>query len=274
MLKIIELIKQRLPILSSVWTDFKSARYFEKRYGALNREALRRFYGAGPVRVLSGPFHGMAYLSAIGWGSMSPKWLGTYELELTPAIEFILQAKPSLIIDLGAAEGYYAVGLARALPAAQIHAFDISLRARRLLRQMISLNGCQNITTHGLCDHQALTGLLSRGERSLVLCDIEGAELLLLEPRAVPALSHADILVECHHVGAASPAQTAQTIAGRFSSSHHIELIESRARQPRDFASLPPAPEQLDPDWLQNASHEGRGEAQCWLWMRARTNSA
>src|SRR5579859_5362525 len=61
------------------------------------------------ARVRSGPFAGMRYVDASIGSAYLPKLLGIYERELHPVIEEACASRPGLIVDLGAAEGYYAV---------------------------------------------------------------------------------------------------------------------------------------------------------------------
>lgn len=53
-----------------------------------------------------------------------PKLLGIYEPELNRCVESLRAAKPSLIVDIGAAEGYYAIGLALRNLQARLVAFE------------------------------------------------------------------------------------------------------------------------------------------------------
>src|SRR5215813_4226420 len=69
-------------------------------------------------RVLTGPFKGMIVTDQPNWddGNSTLKLLGCYEHELWDAIELAITRKPSAVINIGCAEGYYAIGLARRLP--------------------------------------------------------------------------------------------------------------------------------------------------------------
>jgi hypothetical protein len=74
--------------------------------------------------LLGGPFRGMKYsrdslLSRNG----IPILFGSYELELHTVIEEAIAKRFERIIDIGCAEGYYAVGLARRTGAI-VYAFD------------------------------------------------------------------------------------------------------------------------------------------------------
>lgn len=64
----------------------------------------------------SGPSAGMIYNVAASGGCRVPRLLGCYEKTLEPIIETITAAASTLIINIGCAAGYYAVGLARHLP--------------------------------------------------------------------------------------------------------------------------------------------------------------
>lgn len=59
-----------------------------------------------------GPFAGMKYINKAHGSSLTPKIIGTYERELHPFIYEIADKQYDCIVDVGSAEGYYAVGLA------------------------------------------------------------------------------------------------------------------------------------------------------------------
>lgn len=268
MRSLFDTLKRHLPIAAGFWTDLRAARYFRRRYGPLNREARQRLFGDGPATVLGGPFHGLRYIVDHGWGSLAPKWLGTYESELTPIVHDLLRERPAVIADVGAAEGYYAAGFAAALPGTPVHAFDISLRARRALRRMRRLNQCPNLHVRGRCRPADLQRLFAAQPSGFLLCDIEGGELALLDPRPAPVLERVPMLIECHRVGDLAPAAVADRLAERFSRSHRATRIPTAARDPLvDAAGLPPSL-QADAAWLRVAMDEGRGEPQCWLWLQ------
>ena len=104
--------------------------------------------------VLKGPFAGLKYVSASTGGSYYCKLLGTYEQELNPCVEAIRQAAPKRIVDIGAAEGYYAVGLAKILPKTQVIAFEMTEIGRSLLARMANLS-----PYHFLRIFECLTGV-------------------------------------------------------------------------------------------------------------------
>ena len=113
--------------------------------------------------VASGPFRGMKYV-ADGVGSVYyPKLLGVYERELHPVIEAIHSLGPDRIIDIGAAEGYYAVGLAMSNPKAIVTAFEQESDGQELIRDMAARNGVvDRVHVLGRCEPADLRAELSR----------------------------------------------------------------------------------------------------------------
>src|SRR5580658_6886249 len=198
--------------------------------GYLHRLTRRRSEG----RVLGGPFAGMRYVDESVEGAYIPKLLGIYEIELAPEVESICQRKVGLIVDIGAAEGYYAVGLALRNPQAKIIAFEMNPAGQAALRQMSSLNKVSDrVEVRGKCEPADLVGALADSAQPVVFCDAEGYEGKLLDPQAVPALANAAVLVELHDF--IMPGVT-EDLKKRFDATHRIKQIWS---QPRSHLQFP-----------------------------------
>lgn len=211
--------------------------------------------------VVSGPFENMKLPEQHSWGSgdVVPKSLGCYEAELHGAVETAIGRNPDLVINVGCAEGYYAVGLARRLPAATVHAFDIDARAQAVCALAAEANGVgRRVVTAGECTADRLCELAASARRPLIVMDCEGAETALLPEAAMPRLAHADILLECHDFidRAITP-----TLRGRLMPTHAIDLIVEGARNPAAFEFMQPL-STLD-RWL--AVCEFRPETMHWL---------
>ena len=93
----------------------------------------------GP-QVMSGPFAGMHYVETASEGALMPRLLGSYESELHPHLAAFAQAGLDCVIDVGCAEGYYAVGLARMMPEITVYAFDIDPIAREACAALAQKN--------------------------------------------------------------------------------------------------------------------------------------
>lgn len=209
--------------------------------------------------VQSGPFAGMDYPFAAIEGAGASRLLGSYEASLAPVIETIIASPYRVVIDVGCAEGYYAVGLARRMPHSQIIARDANPAALQLCEKLAATNGVTDrITLGGLMQHQDFA--ICADQRTLVLCDIEGAEADLLDPTRAKGLLCADILVETHDC--LTPGLSA-LIHNRFAATHNIQRFDRRVE-----------PDAL-PDWMQNLSDldrllalwEWRAGPTPWLWM-------
>ena len=66
--------------------------------------------------VQGGPFAGMTYVRGVSCANTISRLLGSYEAELHPVVEQVISRSYPTVIDVGCAEGYYAIGLARRSP--------------------------------------------------------------------------------------------------------------------------------------------------------------
>ena len=242
---------------------FRYVRYAKiRKEGRIRREILRKTQWSGAIA--QGPFRGMRY-SLNSYGStILPKLFGTYESELVPAIEAIAASDCDKIVDIGAAEGYYAVGLALKVPEIPIVGFEMSSSARYYLRRLIRLNKVEDrIEIRGECNAESLANALEWSERPVVICDCEGAEDFLLDPEKVPALRRSWILVETHDDIVAG---VSQRVHDRFRETHDIEIIRN---QPRTREDLPPGFD-FNAEEVAEAVDEYRSWAE-WLFMRPKT---
>jgi len=224
------------------------------------RNALLRDFGL-PCRVIGGPFRGMNYLSESTGSSLTPKLLGTYEMELHPAIEQVLAAPPKLVVDVGSAEGYYAVGLAWRCPKIHVVTFDTFGYARVLARKLARLNNLSSrVTVRARCEPLALAAALQAEPDALVLSDCEGYELTLLDPAAVPPLGNARILVEMHDF---LVNDATVILMKRFESTHNVTRIDAVPRTLADFPKDVKGPDA----WKLEALNERRPPGMSWLYM-------
>ena len=214
-----------------------------------------------PKRVAQGPFEGMDFLPLGPSRTVMPMLLGTYERELGPAIEAICSADCDRILDIGAAQGYYAVGMALRNPAVPVVGFEKDASARYYLRRLARRNRVRPwIKIRGECTTETLQAALEGAERPALICDCEGAEDVLLDPLCVPNLRGALILVETHE-GMVDGVE--RHLQDRFAPTHDIEVIRSRPRTRDDL----PAGCDLTEAEAAAAMDEHRRKAE-WMFMR------
>jgi len=220
-------------------------------------------------RVFSGPFKGMLYAGGSVGSQYYPKILGTYEMELHPEIERLLERPYDNIVNVGAGEGYYAVGLAMRQPGAGVLAFEIEESGREIMKRMAQVNGVQaRLIARGYCDVPAFAGCFSRSRNCLVVMDAEGAEGLLLDPHVIPELREVHILVELHDF---IFRQVGELITERFSPSHRITEIWSEPRTLDDYPfPLPAVAQRLCRKYLVRGISEDRPERMRWFCLEPR----
>jgi hypothetical protein len=203
----------------------------------------------------------------------TPKLLGSYERELTGVIEELTRLNLARCVDVGAAEGYYAVGLARLL-GCPVTCFEIEPAGRELIRQMADANGVAGrLTILGRCDPAGLQEILGRtqSQRTFVLCDVEGYEDALLDPGQVPALRQCWLLVEIHEFAVRG---VGGRLTVRFQATHDVTVIREQPRTPADFPNHPGWARVLPARFKVRLMQEGRPERMSWLWMAPRDGGA
>lgn len=175
------------------------------------------------MKVAAGPFTGLRYVSRHSWTWPVPNLVGSYESELHGEIERLIAERPHRVVNIGAAEGYYAVGLARRLTDATVYAFDVDPAAREICADMARLNGVQDrVVIRGECNASDLQEL--GGPGVLIISDCEGCELDLFRPDVAPALAQSTALVEMHDF--VDPT-ISQTLLSRFAKTHRAVVINS-----------------------------------------------
>ena len=200
------------------------------------KNGLRRleqpFHSAMQPVVSHGPFRGLRYLHRAAGSVWFPKVIGSYERELHSVVEELISFDPDLLVDIGAAEGYYAAGFAMRLPSTRIVAADTNPLARNRARHLCRINGLQSrVMVMGSLTATRLDQLLQASKRPAVWCDIEGEEFTLLDPKSCASLSKAWICFERHD---ARTEWSSDDIVSRFAT-HEVKKIVQQERSIADF---------------------------------------
>lgn len=212
------------------------------------------------AKIWGGPFAGMEYVSAATEGALVPRLLGTYESELHPHLLRLAEDGLDCVVDVGCAEGYYAVGLARLMPQVTVYAYDIDPKARAACAELAAKNGVSDrVIIGGEFKPDGFEAFA--GQRVLVMLDAEGAEVDVLQPALSPALAGMNLIVETHDVY--RPGALA-TMVQRFAPTHDIVQV---LQQPKTFDP---------PPWFGALAHldqllavwEWRMQPTPWLVMR------
>jgi hypothetical protein len=196
--------------------------------------------------VLRGPFRGLHY-PAHG-DAAAGKLVGSYECELHPWFAEALEQRPRSFVDLGAADGYYAVGVGRASPTTTVHAFELAPSLRRRMRMLAAANGVE-LSVHGRATARRVARLPLDG--ALVLADLEGSEIAVLRPPLIDKLRSAVVIVELHE---RSVPNILSVLRSRLHATHTVDVVSIAERDPGCFPELAvlggEAPRELN-EWMR-----------------------
>ena len=230
-------LKELLPTslfgaVSALWQK-TGARFYDVQ-GIVERYT-KQFLATHPKVVQGGPFAGLKYVDKAVGSNYLHKLIGSYEAILHPVMREIAQKDFKTIIDIGSAEGYYLAGLGRLLPDATLVGFEIEESGRQLTEELLVLNEIHNQSKlYGEATAHNVAPVVT--EKTLVICDCEGAELDILNPALEPSLATVDMyVIELHDF--IRPG-IKEALLERFSTTHVPEVIKFKMANPEEFPFL------------------------------------
>jgi hypothetical protein len=186
--------------------------------------------------------------------------LGSYEREIHAIIEAALKYEYHTIVDIGSAEGYYAVGFALK-GKSPVVTFETDSRELALCLEMARLNHVSDrISTRTWCSAERLRELVN-GSRCFVLSDCEGYEKVLFDSTTGQVLAKSDVLIEIH-------GDAYEPLLQRFSKTHQVQTLIATERSASDYPELAC----LGADGSR-AVIEYRSPGQRWLFATARVKN-
>lgn len=226
-----------------------------------------RYFGTDTVA--RGPFAGLKYPGNLHhWNDPFAKLLGTYEAELHDALRHFAGQHYRSIVNIGFAEGFYLVGLARQHPHAELWGFDIDQAAHRICADLARLNNIAPARLHlaeaATADH--LRPALAHA--ALVVCDCEGFEATLFTRETAALWCHADLLIECHDF--IIPDVTASLVA-LLEATHEVQVVSSASTESKLDDVAPSARAVFSREELLQLVHEGRPCPMTWIVAQAKS---
>ena len=214
----------------------------------------------GKGKVLSGPFRGLKMMHKF---PTKPMLLGVWEKELSSIWDSLKSQR--FIIDVGAAEGFYAVGLAQKYPKKKIIAFEMNPSSKILLEKMAMDNAISNLETYGKCEYEDLVKLREKLEGAMIMMDCEGYEIQLLQVHAPSIFKKTHIVVELHEMYEFG---CTELLKNRFTETHKIAEIEGQVRNLEDWPNELSLLRLIFPEKiLLHFMDEGRPYPMNWLYM-------
>ena len=151
--------------------------------------------------VQAGPFDGMILNAERTWGKsdLSSMILGQYEIDVANHLVRHLRAFSRPFVDIGAADGYFAVGVARTHLASCVIAMERESASQKALARAAEINGVlDEVRILGEATQESLLRIIADVPSSVILIDIEGGEFELLSEAVMEALAGCTIILEVH----------------------------------------------------------------------------
>lgn len=248
-----------------IWLVFKIDENLATQY-ALNKRRLflsdklsQKFGGF----IKYGPLKGVRLSSCSWWGSAdrASMLFGLYEKEILDSIS-LTPNRYKVFIDLGAADGYYGVGLVASGIFEKSYCYEISSGGQIAIAENARLNGVSDrVEVRGGAGKGFYNGIdVDEIERSVLFVDIEGGEFDLFDEEMLRVFSKSIIYVEIHEWffddGFAKLSKLEALVRDYFS----IKKITTASR---DLSNYDELAEMCDNDrWL--ICSEGRGRLMNW----------
>lgn len=195
------------------------------------------------------------------WNRPVYLFAGTYEQELHWIWNEIEPTQGMRIWVIGAAEGYYACGMAKKW-GARVTAYESSEDSQRILKRNIALNDLTGtVTPLGKCEVEELASKIREEAPHLLLCDIEGGEDEMFSEDVLQFLSKTTLVIEMH------PPYGSRAIAIPLAKTHHVHVVNPVGRCLTDYPYRDWIPNAIKLDWL----NEGRPFPTPWLVALPRT---
>ncbi|KVV25045.1 hypothetical protein WK78_02795 [Burkholderia cepacia] len=220
--------------------------------------------------VQHGPLKGFNIGTRATWRASDngPKLLGFYEQEVCDKL-YWLRAGRDTLIDLGGADGFYAVGMLKNDLYQQCHCFEIEDASRQNIAAIAEENGVRDrIHLYGAATSTFARDLTDRGvdlARAVVLIDIESAEFDVLTAECLNDLRAAHVIVEIHDF--MRPHDGTQRYAELLERAEKVFDVRPFTTGPRDPSQIPLLSQGwTDTDrWL--VCSESRATLMTWLHL-------
>ena len=212
--------------------------------------------------VQQGPFKGMIINEDQFWGpgDRSSKILGLYEKEIQDLIVSIQKDKNySTFVDIGGADGFFAIGSLVNNLFEKCEVFEISKRGRNSIQKNSKKNNVyDSIKIHDKASKRSLIKI-DNINNSLILCDIEGGEYELFDEKLINEIYPSDIIIEIHK----DKENSLVNFEKRFTKTYSLTKITQEPRSLKNFKEL----ENINDNNRALIMSEGRSGIQEWWYL-------
>ncbi len=211
-------------------------KFFVKEY---RKKISRQLFDNAEGKIKRGPFTNMSLGSKIHWGKadVASKIFGLYESEVLDIIE---HKKYDSLINLGAADGYYPIGMLMHNMVKHAYCFEENPLGKKYINENAKLNNInKGISIYGRADEQFYKQLPENTtkENNLILCDIEGGEFDVFTPDIIQTFNQSTFIIEIHDFKFDDGTMKRQALIEKFND-FDVELILSKPKQWSDIPEI------------------------------------
>lgn len=175
----------------------------EKAFTKLRRKSVSiTIFNKYDGVVQHGPFKGLKINGKANTssGTLGGKMLGVYEPEV---MQEIVDLGPfEDVVNFGAADGYFSLGVLIGGLAKRSIAFEMTQKGQQAVKDNAAQNNLsEKVIVRGIADDSVGPQLAELGyntNKGLLLCDIEGAEFSVLSEKVLNDLKGTTIIIELH----------------------------------------------------------------------------
>ena len=152
--------------------------------------------------VQNGIFKNLKLYHHISWGKgdIASKIYGFYENKIQ---EKLKDLKKPILIDIGAADGFFAIGSLKSKICDFCYAFEETKKSRENLYITAEINDVKNnISIMGEVNKDNFFSLLPSEidfSKTIILCDIEGGEFNFFTDEILKKIRYSNIIIEIHN---------------------------------------------------------------------------
>ena len=187
--------------------------------------------------VQEGPFKGMVISEDQFWGpgDKASKILGLYEKEIQNLLNHI-QEKNNFptFIDIGGADGFFAVGSVKNNLFKNCEVFEISKRGRQSIEESAIKNNVADLISIKSEANEKTLSSIENINNSVILCDIEGGEYDLFSENLIKNMHPSNVIIEIHK----NPDISLNEFEDKFKNLFSIDKITQGPRSLKGFGEL------------------------------------
>jgi hypothetical protein len=239
----------------------------------LRRRLLSNYYhDMFSGKIQQGPLKGFPVERAPKWGTgdVASKLFGLYEQEVLTIVESCIGRK-TILVNLGAADGYYGIGLIATNNFPRSVCYELSDEGKSSIEKCALEHAVSDrVLLFGAASNQFPADLKRLGlavEDMLVLCDVEGAEFEIFDENCLKNLEGSEVIIELHEFMVQNGADNIQSLFDRARRHFDVRLFKTGYR---DLSGIPELDGLGDSDrWL--ICSEGRSKMMSWMHLTSRS---